>query len=212
MFLIVLTSSKEDVSVLTEISPSALSTRKPSNHNSHHHHKKTILTTKQSPTQFFPTTTKITKKHANLSEIFSVKPKTNPINGPRNTIAKEKTKQIVTTEKTTTTTTNKPSTTTISTTTSKVTTTKLTTYSTYLGNRNSNISNIKLTHHIASTTEAKLELSSPFSVIDLNGYMTDDMNGAQKVNQPIFVETSTKRIEFSDLTTKKGKIKGLTHF
>ena len=57
-----------------------------------------------------------------------------------------------------------------------------------------------LTSLIASTTEAKLELSSPLSVIDLNGYMTDDMNGAQKVNQPIFVETSTKNIESSQLT------------
>jgi hypothetical protein len=85
-----------------------------------------------------------------------------------------------------------------------MTTTKATVRSSTSSKANTSPS-IKLTHYIASTTEAKLELSSPFSVIDLNGYMTDDMNGAQKVNQPIFVESSTRIIESNDAsTTTKG--------
>ncbi len=70
----------------------------------------------------------------------------------------------------------------------------------------STLPNVKTTYYVPPTTEPKLELSSPFSVIDLNGYMTDDMNGAQKVNQPIFVETSTKIIESNDATAKNGKL------
>lgn len=146
-------------------------------------------------------------KIANLSEIFSVKPKTNPITAPRNTISKEKPFKNLITEKTTT---IKPFTTTITTTsTTKTTTSKETTMVATTKSPNmtsSTSSNVKMTYHVPSTTEPKLELSSPFSVIDLNGYMTDDMNGAQKVNQPIFVETSTKIIESNDVTTKNGKL------
>jgi hypothetical protein len=193
---IVLTSSKEEPSVLTEISPSALSTRKP-------HHKKTVVSTKPSTTtkylQTASTTIKITNKIANLSETFSVKPKTNPMTGSRQTISKENPDKLIATYAKTTT---NNLTSSISTTTKMTTTKAIVRNST--SSKASTTPNIKLTHYIASTTEAKLELSSPFSVIDLNGYMTDDMNGAQKVNQPIFVETSTKIIEANDATTTKG--------
>ena len=140
----------------------------------------------------------MTKKIANLTEKFSVKPKTNPITGSRQTVSKEKPDKLIATYAKTTTSTLSSSTTT------KMTTTKATVRSSTSSKANTSPS-IKLTHYIASTTEAKLELSSPFSVIDLNGYMTDDMNGAQKVNQPIFVESSTRIIESNDAsTTTKG--------
>ena len=122
--------------------------------------------TRQAITTDSSSTTKVTHRIANLTELFATKSK---ITSVKEALLKGKPRLTLTTEAKTsvfTTNTTKLPTSTTSTTTAMTTTT---------------------------TSTIKLELSSPFSVVDMNGFLTDDTSDnadTQHKVEPIFVDSS----------------------